>query len=1119
MDAPAAAPATDAPGGEGADARVRELEQALQRARHDLQQTVEQAEAWSVELGRSNERLHATVGELRTHIEELENNREALQSRNEELHTVNAELQARAEETAKANDDLSNLIASTDIATLFLDGALCIQRYTPHATRIFNIIPADVGRPLADITNRLDAGSLFDDVGAVFASQEPAERELRSSDGSEYIVRIHPYRTAYDRVEGVVMTFFDITRRRSAEQALEESARRHAFLLALSDALRAEARADGMAELAIRMLAAEMGLDRCCIAHSWLDDDRAQVVHQTGNGNVPPLPATFRPSSYPAALRAAHGATLAIDDDSGQPDMRALVVATLRGGENRPAWSLAALCAAPRRWTHGEVTLVEEVAERVWNAIERARVEALALRAERRAESILEHMGDAHSVLDRDFVIVGVNAAAERLLGRDRATLLGRSHWDAFPGSVDAPVGQALRRVVEEGIEQHLSHHYTGEGYDLYLEVDVYPTEDGGLAMFWRDVTERAHAELALRASEERYRTLFNEMDEAYAVVEVIADAEGRWTDFLYLEVNPAFMRHTGMPYPVGRTANDLLGTPNPRWAELYGRAAQTGEAIRLEEGEMTLGRVFDLNIFRLGGAGSRQVAVLFNDITARKQTEDALRESEARFRALAEASPALIWQVDAGNALSYVNGRCLEVTGASLDTLRGLGWHGVVHPDDAAGYLDAVAWALREQAGVQGRVRLRQRDGSHHWFASHALPWHAADGSFRGLVGMSIDVDEAVRAEEALKVADRRKDEFLATLAHELRNPLAPISNALQFLRHPNGKRSADRLLAMVERQVRLMVRLVDDLMEVSRISRGKVDLQRAPVALAEILHCAVETSLPGFEQKRQQLTVDAIDASLRLDADKVRLTQVFANLLNNAARYTPPEGRIWLGVHLDGRDAVVTVRDTGIGIAREQLPLIFEMFSQPHGRNGHTDSGLGIGLAMVRSLVLLHDGAVEARSEGPGQGSEFVVRLPLADCPEAAACEDAAAAENGAAPLAGRRILVVDDNRDAADSLCQLLAARGAETRAVYGGRAALEAVEATRPHAVVLDIGMPEMDGYEVARQVRQDGRAAGIRLVALSGWGQFADRERSAASGFDHHLTKPAEMESLLRILAA
>lgn len=270
------------------------------------------------------------------------------------------------------------------------------------------------------------------------------------------------------------------------------------------------------------------------------------------------------------------------------------------------------------------------------------------------AAAVLERMGDAHCLLDGAFVIRSVNAAAERLLGMSRNHLIGRSHWEAFPASVDAPIGQALRRVVQQGDEQHLTHHYTGEGYDLHLEVDAYPTGEGGISMFWRDVTARVRSEAALRDSEGKYRALFTEMDEAYAVVEVLADDTGRWVDFLFLDANPVFMRHTGMPYPVGRTARELLGTPNPRWAELYGQVAETGVALRVEEGELTLGRVFDLNIFRLGGAGSRRVAVLFTDITERK-----LREAHQAF--LLDLTEALSVLSDEADIVQTAGARLVE--------------------------------------------------------------------------------------------------------------------------------------------------------------------------------------------------------------------------------------------------------------------------------------------------------------------------------------------------------------------------------------------------------------------------------------------------------------------------
>lgn len=743
------------------------------------------------------------------------------------------------------------------------------------------------------------------------------------------------------------------------------------------------------------------------------------------------------------------------------------------------------------------------------------------------AEGILERMSDAYTAVDRDYRILAVNAAAERLLRTQRDTLIGRSHWDAFPASRDAPFGAALRCVVAEGVEQHLVHHYGGEGHDLFLEVDLYPTAGGGAALFWRDISARALDAQVLRGSEEKYRTLFNEMDQAYAVVEVMADERGKWTNFLFLDVNPAFMRHTGMPYPVGRTAIELLGTPNPHWAQLYGRAVETGEAIRVEESEMTLGRVFDLNIFRLGGAGSRKVAVLFTDITARKRADAELRASERRYRALFDAIDEgfLVVEVVQDAQGQVIDAICVEANPAAsrltgLDDFGGRRLSELM--DEAASYWVGICSRVA-RSGIGERVE-RFSTMLGRWFDCYVSPANdvAVRAGDAGPIRVAIVFQEVTarhQAEEALRTADRHKDEFLATLAHELRNPLAPISNALQFLRYEHGRRRADRLLAMVERQVRQMVRLIDDLMDVTRISRGKVDLRRAPVLLSEVLDSAMEASQQAFQHKRQQVEIAIAAEPLALDADKARLIQVFSNLLNNAAKYTPPEGRIRLRADREGDEAVVSVRDTGMGIRADHLPRIFEMFSQPHGRNGHTDSGLGIGLAMVRSLVGLHGGAVEAHSEGPGLGSEFVVRLPLRD----GAARDQRTAPRPAvsqAPrLTGRRILVVDDNRDAADSLCQLLDTQGAQATAVYDGAEALAALASLQPHAIVLDLGMPVMDGCEVARRIRRDPALAAIRLIALSGWGQASDREGTRRAGFDHHLTKPANMHELVSLLAA
>jgi signal transduction histidine kinase/CheY-like chemotaxis protein len=380
--------------------------------------------------------------------------------------------------------------------------------------------------------------------------------------------------------------------------------------------------------------------------------------------------------------------------------------------------------------------------------------------------------------------------------------------------------------------------------------------------------------------------------------------------------------------------------------------------------------------------------------------------------------------------------------------------------------------------------------------------------------------LQERERAASALRDADRRKDEFLAMLAHELRNPLAPASNAVEVLRMSAVTDPTARdALAMLERQIRVLVRLVDDLLDVARITRGKVVLRKEPVELARIVGNAVETSRPLMEMHRHRLTVTLPTAPVRLDADAMRLSQVFANLLNNAAKYTDAGGEITVAARVEGEEVVVTVRDTGVGIPADRIEEIFDMFTQLETGTDRAHGGLGVGLRVVRSLVEMHGGRVAVKSAGARRGSEFTVRLPLADGTHGKAA--ATNARRSESP-ARYRVLIVDDNRDAAVSLGMVLRLQGAEVHTVYDGPSALAALERVRPIAVVLDLGMAGMDGYEVARRIRRDPRFGKVALIALSGWGQEDDFRRTRDAGFDHHLVKPpdlGELQSLLSLAAA
>jgi signal transduction histidine kinase len=383
----------------------------------------------------------------------------------------------------------------------------------------------------------------------------------------------------------------------------------------------------------------------------------------------------------------------------------------------------------------------------------------------------------------------------------------------------------------------------------------------------------------------------------------------------------------------------------------------------------------------------------------------------------------------------------------------------------------------------------------------------------------LQAEVAERARIEGALKEADRHKDEFLAMLAHELRNPLAPIFNAIQIMRR---KPLQDPQLAwsrdVIARQLGHLTRLVDDLLDVSRITRGKINVNREPIELSLIVSRAIETVQPMLTEKRHELTLDIPEQSLKVDGDLTRLTQVVGNVLGNAAKYTDPGGRISLQARCDGAHVEIRIQDTGIGIAQEQLPSVFGLFTQLERATDRTQGGLGIGLALVRKLVEMHDGTVTAHSEGVGRGSEFVIRLPQLVEQRAVDTLGLDAPDQAAETLkSGRRILVADDNQDALESLATLLEINGHEVHTAADGLQAVEVAARCKPEVALLDIGMPRLDGFEVARRIRAEEWGKGTVLVALTGWGQDEDRRRTREAGFDSHLVKPLDLDALSQFL--
>lgn len=778
---------------------------------------------------------------------------------------------------------------------------------------------------------------------------------------------------------------------------------------------------------------------------------------------------------------------------------------------------------------------------------EAARRAQMRARAQQEIFAItLRSIGDGVITTDVEGRVSYLNPVAEALTGWTEAEARGRPLAEVFRivnESTRAPVENPAVRALRDGVVVGLANHtilLTRTGDERPIDDSAAPIRDddgrvSGCVLIFRDVTAQR------RIERERTRQLLVARTLA-AIVETSDDA------IIAKDVDGIIRSwNAGAERMFGWTAEEAVGRhisllfPPERLHEEDGIIASLRAGRRVDHFETervrrdgTRIRV-SLTISPLKDDAGHVIGAskIVRDVTAQRRAEERERhllaeaaEANAKFRGLFEQGAMFAGIMDVDGTLREANQLSWEACGFTRDQVIGKPfWEGPWWAPSAA-----LVERIRQASGEAAAGRTFRAE----------LPYFVGDGSERVvdviihpirdeaervvfLAPTGIDVTERKQAEADrerlaadLADADRRKDEFLATLAHELRNPLAPIANMLEVMKRADGDPALlARARDTMERQLAQMVRLVDDLLDLNRITHNRLELRIGPVELATVVRDAVEASRPLAEAGRHALNITLPDEPLPLHADAARLTQVFANLLNNACRYTPASGTITVTARRDAGEAVVSVRDDGVGIPSNKLDSIFDMFTQVDRSTEQAQAGLGIGLTLVKRLVEMHGGSITVRSDGRGRGSEFVVRLPMAREPIASATPPAVAAP----PPRPRRIVIVDDNVDAAVSLAMLLEISGNEIYTAHDGITALATVAEHRPDVVLLDIGLPKLDGHEVCRRIRAEPWGDEVALIALTGWGQEDDRRKSEAAGFDGHLVKPVDHGELTRLLDA
>jgi two-component system CheB/CheR fusion protein len=1144
----------------GQDATRLELERELEATRDDLRSTVEELEVSNQELRASNEESMSMNEELQSANEELEATTEELRSLNEELSTVNNQLRQKVEELEQAHDDLSNFFASTGIATLFLDEELRIKRLTPAAATLLGIDHSDRGRRIDSFAHELLQNELGAEARAVLDKLSPQRRDL-SSDGRWLVRRILPYRTEDRRIAGVVVNYLDVSELKQATDRLAIREKQQATIANLGIHALEEGDLEGFMNYAVREIQGTFASDFCKILE--LCPDGEELLLRAGVGWDEGLVGEVR---VPASLDSQAGFTLQARESVIVTDLASEgrfsgpallvdhdVVSGLScpiGDRDDPYGVLGVHTRTPRVFTSEDAHFLQAVATVISHAIDRhlgklrRALESRVSQALARASDLEAAAANVHATFAHEAGIVVTelwwpsqplvepviecraiyvepsfdrNAFAERMCqGRYRPGqgLIGRV-WEQGKADWASAARGETRERLEAATALGLA---SGVAFPIMAFEEVFGVvvvhtvrrmvvermllrRLPAIGRLLADLVVQQRARVEFEVGEQRFRETFDN-----AAVGISHNAlDGRW-----LRVNDRLCEITGYSREEllrcsfqDVTHPDDLELDLERAAELEAGVIDhySLEKRYVRKSGEPIWVYISVSLRRRRDGEPDYFIAVIEDISERKRVEHGL----AQLAAIVDNSDDAILSTDIEGRITSWNQGAERLYGYTADEVIGQPVRMLWPADDdpTTALVDGQIWDHQETRHCDKRDNLI--DVSFSMF-------RLSEPTEKEVVVAMIarDIRATKRVERRLKKADQQKNEFLAMLGHELRNPLSSVRSAAELLALvENESPELARIQETLARQTAHMAKLIDGLLDVSRIIRGKIEIERQPVDMVRVVERVLDDARPRAEGL--ELRAELPEEPLWVRGDVVRLTQVIDNLISNAIQFTQPPGKIFVELRAQGERVIFEVRDTGRGIAPELFPEIFEVFRQAKQDLARSGGGLGLGLALVKLLVELHEGWVRAHSDGLDCGAQFVIELPRIEPTREPA--NTSVSEPGP-----RRILIVEDNDDAAALLSALLQARGHEVAMAASGHEALERLERFDAEVILCDLGLPDgMSGYDLAEVLRGQGRDE-LLLVAISGYGRPQDKQRAKAAGFDDHLTKPVALASLEKLLA-